>query len=76
MSNTSFTQAAHAEAIRRLSAGYVSEFAEFAGCDERMHELMMELASEFVDAQLPIVREDDAIDVAHEMMMGITIRTV
>ncbi len=76
MSNTSFTQAAHAEAIRRLSAGYVSEFAEFAAGDERMHELMMELASEFVDAQLPIVREDDAIDVAHEMMMGITIRTV
>ena len=76
MSNTSYTQAAHAEAIRRLSAGYVSEFAEFAAGDERMHELMMELASEFVDAQLPIVREEDSIDVAHEMMMGITIRTV
>ena len=76
MSNTSYTQAAHAEAIRRLSAGYVSEFAEFAAGDERMHELMMELASEFVDANLPIVREEDSIDVAHEMMMGITIRTV
>ena len=76
MSNTTYTQAAHAEAIRRLSAGYVSEFAEFAAGDERMHELMMELASEFVDAQLPIVREEDSIDVAHEMMMGITIRTV
>ncbi len=66
----------HDEAIRRLADSYVSEFAEFAAGDERMHELMMELASEFVDAQLPIVREDDAIDVAHEMMMGITIRTV
>ncbi len=76
MSNTSFTQAAHAEAIRRLSAGYVSEFAEFAGCDERMHELMMELAAEFVDAQLPIVREEAAIDVAAELHLGITIRSV
>ena len=76
MSNTTYTQAAHAEAIRRLSAGYVSEFAEFAAGDERMHELMMELASEFVDAQLPIVREEDAIDVAAELHLGITIRAV
>lgn len=76
MSNTTYTQAAHAEAVRRLSAGYVSEFAEFAAGDERMHELMMELATEFVEANLPIVKEDDSIDVAHELMMGITIRTV
>lgn len=66
----------HDEAVRRLSAGYASEFAEFAAGDERMHELMMELASEFVDANLPIVKEEDAIDVAHELMMSITIRTV
>ena len=66
----------HDEAIRRLANGYTLEFAEFAAGDERMHELMMELASEFVDANLPIVREDDATDVAHELMMGITIRTV
>ena len=76
MSNTSFTQAAYAEAIRRLSAGYVSEFAEFAAGDERMHELMMELASEFVAAQLPIVKEEDSIDVAAELHLGITIRAV
>jgi hypothetical protein len=41
-----------------------------------MHELMMELATEFVDANLPIVREEDAIDVAAELHLGITIRTV
>ena len=76
MSNTTYTQAAYAEAIRRLSAGYVSEFAEFAAGDERMHELMMQLASEFVDANLPIVREEDAIDVASELQLGITIRAV
>jgi hypothetical protein len=76
MSNTSYTQAAHAEAVRRLSAGFASEFAEFAAGDERMHELMMDLASEFVDANLPIVKQEDATDVAHELMMSITIRTV
>jgi len=66
----------HDEAIRCLAAGFVSEFAEFAAGDERMHELMMELASEFVDANLPIVKEDDSTDVAYELMVGITIRTV
>ena len=76
MSNTTYTQAAHAEAVRRLAAGFASEFAEFAAGDERMHELMMDLASEFVEAQLPIVKEDDSTDVAHELMMSITIRTV
>ena len=66
----------HDKAIRRLADGFSSEFAEFAAGDERMHELMMELASEFVNTNLPIVREDDSIDVAHELMMNITIRTV
>ena len=41
-----------------------------------MHELMMDLASEFVEANLPIVKEDDSTDVAHELMCSITIRTV
>jgi len=66
----------HDEAIRCLANGFVSEFAEFAAGDERMHELMQQLACEFVDINLPIVKEDDSIDVAHELMMGITIRTV
>ncbi len=76
MSNTTYTQAAHAEAIRRLAAGFASEFAEFAAGDERMHDVMMLLASKFVEAQLPIVREEDATDVAAELFYGITIRTV
>ena len=66
----------HDEAIRRLASGFSAEFAEFATGDERMYELMMDLASEFVETNLPIVREDDSIDVAHELMMGFTIRTV
>lgn len=66
----------HDQAIQRLATGFASEFAEFASADERMHELMMELASEFVDTNLPIVKEENSIDVAHELMMSITIRTV
>ena len=66
----------HDEAIRLLADGFAAEFAEFAAGDERMHELMMELSSEFVDINLPIVKEDDTIDVAHELMMRITVRNV
>jgi len=66
----------HDEAIRRLANAFSSEFAEFVAGDERMHELMMDLASEFVNASLPIVKEDDSIDVAHELMMNVTVRAV
>tara|TARA_B100001063_G_C16770888_1_gene561521 strand:+ start:3738 stop:3965 length:228 start_codon:yes stop_codon:yes gene_type:complete len=66
----------HDDAIRRLADGFAAEFAEFAAGDERMHELMMELSSEFVDINLPIVKEEDSIDVAHELMMRITVRDV
>ena len=66
----------HDEAIRRLADGFAAEFAEFAAGDERMHELMMELSSDFVDINLPIVKEEDSSDVAHELMMRITVRSV
>jgi len=69
-------QSLGANAIRNLASSFVEEFAEFAAGDERMHELMMDLASEFVETNLPIVKEDYSIDVAHELMMGITVRTV
>ena len=62
----------HDNAIRRLANGFSSEFAEFCASDERMHELMMDLASEFVDDNIPIVKEDDAVDVAAELLMRVT----
>ena len=64
------------EAIRRLSDGFSSEFAEFCAGDERMHELMMELASEFVEENIPVVSEDSQIDVASELLMSVTVTKV
>jgi len=66
----------HDEAIRRLSEGFSSEFAEFCAGDERMHEMMMTLADEFVSTNIPIVKEDDATDVACELIMGVTVTSV
>ena len=64
------------EAIRLLANGFSSQFAEEIASDARMHELMMELASEFVEKNIPIVKEDDQIDVAAELLMNVTVREV
>ena len=63
-------------AIRLLANGFADEFAEFCAGDERMHEMMLELASEFVEQNIPIVDEETANDVAVELLMGVTCRTV
>ena len=64
------------ESIRRLANGFSSEFAEFVAGDERIHDLMMELASEFVEENIPVVSEESQIDVASELIMSITVTKV
>ena len=64
------------EAVRRLADGFSSEFAEFCAGDERVHELMMDLASEFVEENIPVVSEDSQIDLAAELIMSITVTKV
>ena len=63
-------------AIRLLAQGYSEEFAEYASGDERLHELMMDLASEFVEKNIPIVDEEAGIDVACELLMNTTVTKV
>ena len=63
-------------AIRLLAAGFADEFAEFCAGNEKIHEIMMDLASEFVEQNIPIVDEDAANDVAVELLMGVTCRPV
>ena len=63
-------------AIRLLAAGFADEFAEFCAGNEKIHEIMMELASEFVEQNIPIVDEESANDVAVELLMSVTCRVV
>ena len=44
--------------------------------DERVHELMMEIAEEFVNQEIPVVSEDAKIDVAAELLMNVTVTKV
>ena len=63
-------------AIRLLAAGFADEFAEFCAGDERMHEMMLELASEFLDQNFTIVDEESSNDVAVQLVMEETCRPV
>ena len=74
MSTTSINR--YDEAIRRLATGFSDEFAEFCAGDERVHELMMDLASEFVNENIPVVSEDSQTDVAMELIMYVTVTKV
>ena len=64
------------EAVRRLADGFSSEFAEWCASHEKMHEMMMDLASEFVEENIPVVSEDSQIDLAAELLMSITVTKV
>ena len=68
--------AKHDEAIRRLAEGYKEEFSEFVAADERFHDILMELSEEFISQNIPIVNEDDKYDLAMEMILRVTTRTV
>ncbi len=62
--------------VRLLAGAFSDEFAEFCAGHEDMHTMMMELAEEFIDQHTPIVRDDAKIDVAAELIMGVTVRPV
>ncbi len=64
------------EAVRKVANGYADDFAEFCAGDDRLHELMMDLASEFVEKECPIVSEDSQIDLATELLMSVTVTKV
>jgi len=59
--------------LRLLRDGFKSDFATFAYADERMTELLQELSSEFVQANIPIVDEDNAMDLSLMLMESLDI---
>lgn len=54
--------------LRLLRDGFKSDFATFAYADERMTVLLQQLASEFVDANIPVVDEDNQVDLSMMLM--------
>ena len=59
--------------LRLLRDGFKSDFATFAYADERMTTLLAELASEFVDTNIPVVDEDNQMELAMMLLESLEI---
>ena len=56
------------KSLQLLRDGFKNELATYAYADERMTELLMELVSEFVEANIPVVDEYNRTELAMMMM--------
>ena len=54
-------------AIQLLADGFAGEFAETVASDDRFHELLMDMAIDFVNKEIPITDEDASYDVAYQL---------
>jgi hypothetical protein len=61
------------KSLRLLSDGFKNEFATFAYADERMTGLLMDLSTEFVDANIPVVDEDNRTELAMMLLESLDI---
>jgi len=61
------------KSLKLLSNGFKNEFATFVFADERTIELFAQLASEFVDANIPVVDEDNRIELAMLLLESLDI---
>jgi len=61
------------KSLRLLCNGFKSEFATFAYSDERMTELLQELASEFVDANIPVVDDHNQMELAMMLLESLDV---
>ena len=83
MSNTMYdTEMTYEEQIKEMTAtkslkllrdGFKNEFATFASADMRMTELLHELATEFVDANIPVVGDENQIELSMMLMESLDI---
>ncbi len=61
------------KSLRLLCNGFKSEFATFAYADQRMTELLQELASEFVDANIPVVDDHNQMELSMMLLESLDI---
>jgi hypothetical protein len=61
------------KSLNLLCDGFKSEFATFAFADERMIELLAQLASEFVDANIPVVDDENQMELSMMLLESLDI---
>ena len=62
-----------AKSLELLRDGFKRDFATFAYNDMRMTELFHELSVEFVDANIPIIDDDNQIELSIMLMESLDI---
>ncbi len=61
------------KSLKLLRDGFKSEFATSVFADERTTELFAELASEFVDTNIPVIDEDNRMELAMMLLESLEI---
>jgi hypothetical protein len=61
------------KSLRLLCNGFKSEFATSVFADERTIELLSQLASEFVDANIPVVDDHNQMQLAMMLLESLDI---
>jgi hypothetical protein len=61
------------KSLKLLRDGFKNEFATFAYADLRMTELLHELASEFVDSNIPVVDDQNQVELAFMLLESLDI---
>ena len=61
------------KSLKLLRDGFKNELATYVYADERMTELLMELVSEFVEANIPVVDEYNRTELAMMMMESLDV---
>ena len=59
--------------LRLLRDGFKSEFASSVLADERTIELFSQLASEFVQSNIPVVDEDNQVELAMMLLESLDV---
>ena len=61
------------KSLNLLRDGFKNEFATFVFADERTTELFAQLATEFVDTNIPVVDEDNQMELSMMLLESLDI---
>jgi len=61
------------KSLKLLRDGFKNDFATFAFADERTVELLAQLASEFVDANIPVVDDENQVELSMMLLESLDI---
>jgi len=70
---TEYNEKMVTKSLQLLRDGFMNEFATYVHVDERTSQLLMELATEFVQENIPVVDEDNQVELGMMLMENIDI---